>query len=429
MKRSKIILPVAALGAGVAAISILIANADETPVADEKKEAPLPVVKAPAVFVSATPTPSQYALPSMNRLFLSKKIHNKVTKTGGPSAEGEMKNYEEVVPRADKAKYKMVALKGGEFTIGSPEGEHELRTDDEGPQKKVKIDPFWIGQTEIPWALYKPFYENGIARDKDGTLLAAGAKHKITVKGKNREKAIQDALNRGDANNIVDAVSQPTPQYHDMFGSGEHASSLNYPAMCTTQHAASKFCQWLTAQTGHFYRLPTEAEWEYACRAGSQTAFCFGDDIKKLDEYAWHTYNSEYTYHPVATKKPNQWGLYDMHGNVAEWVLDGFSEGYRKSIPDGTLNPWNISITRYPRIVKGGSWDQDQDECRSAARLHSINDWKDTDPQVPKSIWYHTDGQHIGFRIVRPLKTPTAKEMHIYWNTDWWEPTRNAEDL
>ncbi|MEO1835163.1 MAG: formylglycine-generating enzyme family protein [Akkermansiaceae bacterium] len=424
MTANRFLLPVV-LGTGLAAV--FLACADETPVADNESAA-LPVVKAPAQFTNTTPTPSGYQLPSMNRMFVSKNIHEIVAQKGGGSALGKMKDYDEVAPRANDSTYKLIAIQGGEFTIGSPDGEAD-REDDEGPQRKVKIAPFWIGQTEIPWALYKPFYENGIARNKDGTLLAPKAKSVITVKGKNRAKAIKDSLSRGDHSNMVDVVSQPTPQYHDMFLSGDLPSDLNYPAMCTTHHAASKFCQWLTAQTGHFYRLPTEAEWEYACRAGSTTAFHFGDEVKQLDDYAWHGYNSEYMYHPVAKKKPNQWGLYDMHGNVAEWVLDGFTEDYRDTIKPGTLNPWNIPITRYPRIVKGGSWDQDQDECRSSARLHSINDWKDTDPQVPKSVWYHTDGQHVGFRIVRPLKTPTAEEMHLYWNTDWWEPRRNAEDL
>ncbi len=419
MKRIHLILPsTAAIAlAGIAAL------------ADDSKSKESPAAKAPAKFTNSTPTPAQWDLPSTHRFFVSKQIHELVTKKAGSGSSPEMKDYEEVAPRANDAKYKMIALKGGEFVMGSPEGEHENRTDDEGPQKKVKIEPFWIGQTEIPWALYKPFYENGIARNKDGSLLAADKDKEVTVRGKQRKKAVKDALARGDSGNIVDVVSQPTPQYHDMFGSGEHASELNYPAMCTTHHAASKFCQWLSAQTGHFYRLPTEAEWEYACRAGTTTAFHFGDDISKLDDYAWHGDNSEFTYYPVGTKKPNPWGLYDMHGNVGEWVLDGFSEGYRNTIKDGAVNPWNISLTRYPRIVKGGSWDQNPDECRSAARAQSVKDWKDTDPQVPKSIWYHTDGQFIGFRIVRPLKTPTAEEMHVYWNTDWWEPTRNAEDL
>ncbi len=414
----------AALGAAFSAA--FLAWAAEKPAGDPAEAAP--PAKAPARFANTTPTPVAYPLPSMNRMFVSKKIHAAVAAKGGSSAPGEMKDYEEVVPRAGNAKYKLAAIKGGEFLIGSPDTEPD-REEDEGPQRKVKIEPFWIGQTEIPWQLYKPFYENGIARNKDGTLLAASAKAVITVKGKNRAKALKDALARGDHNNVVDVVSQPTPQYHDMFLSGELPSDLNYPAMCTTHHATSKFCQWLTAQTGHFYRLPTEAEWEYACRAGTTTAYSFGDDVDKLDDYAWHGYNADATYHPVASKKPNAWGLYDMHGNVAEWVLDGFSAGYRKSLKDGALNPWHIPVTRYPRIVKGGSWDSEKEECRSASRLHSVNDWKDTDPQVPKSIWYHTDGQHIGFRIVRPLKTPSAEEMHLYWNTDWWEPKRNSEDL
>ncbi len=423
MNSKRFLIP-ATFGAGLA--TIFLALAEEKPVADQ--DAATPVFKAPAKFTNSTPTPAEHQLPSMDRMFVTRKIHEAAAKKGGPASETEMKDYEEVVPRAKNAKYKLVAIKGGEFVFGSPDDEKDRR-DDEGPQRRVKVEPFWIGQTEIPWALYKPFYENGIARNKDGTLLAQDQQAVITVKGKQRKKALQDALARGDRNDVVDVVSQPTPQYHDMFLSGELPSELNYPAMCTTHHAASKFCQWLSAQTGHFYRLPTEAEWEYACRAGSTTAYHFGDDVEKLDDYAWHGYNSEFMYHPVATKKPNQWGLYDMHGNVAEWVLDGFTQGYRETLKDGALNPWNIPITRYPRIVKGGSWDQDQDECRSAARLHSVNDWKDTDPQVPKSIWYHTDGQHIGFRIVRPLRTPSVEEMHLYWNTDWWEPRRNAEDL
>ena len=154
--------------------------------AEEPTAEKQPVVKAPAKFTNSTPTPSQWNLPSMNRMFVSKKVHEVVTKKGGPSAPEAMKDYEEVAPRTDKAKYKMIALKGGEFLMGSPEGEHERRTEDEGPQKKVKVEPFWIGQTEIPWALYKPFYENGVARNKDGSLLAAGAKQNSPVKGKQR---------------------------------------------------------------------------------------------------------------------------------------------------------------------------------------------------------------------------------------------------
>jgi formylglycine-generating enzyme required for sulfatase activity len=118
-----------------------------------------------------------------------------------------------------------------------------------------------------------------------------------------------------------------------------------------------------------------------------------------------------------------------MHGNVAEWVVDGYDPKFRATLQDGVLNPWNIPLKRYPRIVKGGSWDHEIVELRVTARTPSTHDWKDCDPCVPKSFWYHTDAQHVGFRIVRPLKTPSAEEMHLFWNTDWWDPFRNVEDL
>lgn len=363
---------------------------------------PLVVLAAIPAIVQAEGEKSSKSLTDADRLEVSKKVHALIVAKG---AQPELKSYKEVVPKAKNAELEMLPVQGGEFTLGSPSSEAGRKTD-EGPQVKVKIDPFWMSKVEIPWKLYTSFYQNGKPRNSDGSLISPKKK-----------------------DDLATIVCQPTPQYHDMFLNNSFVNEPDHPAMDMTQHAASKFCQWLSAQTGHYYRLPTEAEWEYACRAGTTTAWSFGDDESKLDDYAWHEGNSNFTYQAVGQKKPNPWGFHDMHGNVAEWVLDQYSKKAYKSIKADELGPWNKPKTRYPRVVRGGSWDSSPAGTRSAARDKSDKAWKTLDPQVPKSVWYHTGGQHIGFRVVRPVKTPTAEEMHQSWNSDWWSPERNAEDL
>ena len=271
----------------------------------------------------------------------------------------------------------MVPITGGTFVMGSPETE-KARKPDEGPQHKVTVDSFWMAKFEVTWDEYRlfQFWETS---------------------GKEPD---------------VDAVSHPTKPYVEMsFGMGING----YPAISMTQHAANKYAQWLSAKTGHFYRLPTEAEWEYACRAGSRTAHSFGDDESQLGDYAWFKANSKGKYQKVGTKKPNAWGLYDMLGNVMEWTLDQYVADYYGKPEAAGPNPWVRSTKPYPQSVRGGSWDDGPAKCRCAARVASDPSWKMQDPQLPKSIWYHTDAQGLGFRLVRPLKTPAAKEMYGYW--------------
>ena len=211
----------------------------------------------------------------------------------------------------------------------------------------------------------------------------------------------------------IDAVSSATPPYVEMsFGMGVE----NYPAICMTQHAAIKFCEWLSALTGKFYRLPTEAEWEYACRAGTSSSYSFGDNIEDLYEYGWFKSNSNDSYNKVKQKKPNPWGLYDMHGNVSEWTLDQYIPTIYRTRKNISVDPFEIPNKVYPKTVRGGSWMDNPSRLRSASRRPSSKKWKKRDPQIPKSIWWHTDAPFVGIRVVRPLNTPNIEEQKKYWN-------------
>jgi formylglycine-generating enzyme required for sulfatase activity len=312
-----------------------------------------------------------------DNLALARHIHEKILATSDGTTAG--KPYHTVIPRTDVS-YDMVPIPGGDFRMGTPDSEAGRRKD-EGPVHPVHIEPFWMSAHEITWDEYRLF------------MFAKQA----------GEAMVQDAR--------VDAVSRPTRPYVEMsFGMGING----YPAISMTQHAANKYAEWLSAKTGHFYRLPTEAEWEYACRAGTQTAFPWGDDASKLSEYAWFNDNADGKYQKVATKKPNPWGLYDMLGNVMEWTLDQYAP-YPAS--DKPVNePWVKATKPYPHAVRGGSWADDAEKCRCGARVASDPTWKQQDPQLPKSIWYHTDAQGLGFRLVRPVKIPDADAMFRYWN-------------
>ncbi|PYI80079.1 MAG: hypothetical protein DME26_22280 [Verrucomicrobia bacterium] len=329
-------------------------------------------------------------VPGANEPQVVADIHKLILSRLDVTNETAMLRYTNIIP-GTTITYAMVPIPGGEFLMGSPETERG-RKPDESPQHKVKIAPFWMGQFEVTWNEYELFmYPGG-----DKQLASAG--------------------NQTYSSDVADAVTRPTKPYVEMsFGMGKEG----YPAISMTQHAANKYCEWLSAKTGHFYRLPTEAEWEYACRAGTTTAYSFGDDPSKLGEYAWYGKNSDYKYQKVGRMKPNQWGLYDMHGNVAEWCLDQYDPNYYKQIGVAlAVDPWNRATKPYPHVARGGSWnDDDPARLRSAARLGSDPSWKAQDPQLPKSVWYHTDAQFLGFRIVRPLKVPSPEELPKYWTS------------
>ena len=316
-------------------------------------------------------------------------IAERIVAKSAKNPAADMKPYTNSIP-GTTVPYEMVPIPAGEFVMGSPDGE-KGRKPDESPLHRVKVSPFWIGRYEVTWDQYLLF----IYPDDEKAL---------------REKNDHDPA----VDVISDAVTRPSKPYVDMsFGMGKSG----FPAIAMTQHAANKFCHWLSAKTGHFYRLPTEAEWEYACRAGSKTAYSFGDDPEELPKHGWFFDNSNSKYQKVGKKQPNPWGLYDMHGNVTEWVLDQFDADYYK-LCEGkgvVTDPWNKATKPYPHAARGGSWDDDPPALRSAHRLGSERSWKRTDPQLPKGKWYFTDAQFIGFRIVRPLAVPSPAELEKYW--------------
>jgi formylglycine-generating enzyme required for sulfatase activity len=298
--------------------------------------------------------------------------------------------YSDSIPGSTKS-FEMVPIISGEFMIGSPASEAIRDSTDEGPQREVKVDGFWMMKFEVTWDIYELFMDK---KSMDSTLMTSS-----------------EDLSR---NKEADAVSRPSPPYEDpSFGMGKYG----YPAGSMTQFAALEFCKWLSIKTGHFYRLPTEAEWEYACRAGSETAYSFGDNVTDLKDYGWYYDDSHYSYHKVGEKKPNAWGLYDMMGNVAEWTLDQYyPDFYKKLQGDPVMNPWSQPTQLDPRTVRGGSYDDDADRLRCASRIPSnAKKWKQRDPQIPKSFWWNTDSPFVGFRIVRPFKEMTPEQIRHFW--------------
>ncbi len=317
---------------------------------------------------------------------------------------GFMIPYKMTIPGTE-ATFEMVPIPGGKFMMGSPESEDD-RQDNEGPQFTVEVEPFWMGKYEVTWAEYKQY------------MALYGIFKEFEVR---KVRKVTD-------DNMIDAITAPTELYDPSF-TFEFGEDPKFPAVTITQYAVRQYTKWLAAITGHFYRLPTEAEWEYACRAGSQTAYHFGDDPDDLDDHAWYYDNSDDAPHEVGGKKPNPWGLYDIHGNVAEWVLDQMLEdGYEsfegKSLKSNDAIVWPKKLVS--RVVKGGSWEDDPENCRSAFRLGSEEeDWKMEDPNLPYSPWWFTSDptRGIGFRIIRPLNEDISRtDKEKFWKAD-------AEDI
>jgi formylglycine-generating enzyme required for sulfatase activity len=315
-------------------------------------------------------------------------------------------NYVETVtqkvgPEVRKARFEMIAVPGGEFLMGSPADE-DGRKPDEGPQVRVKLKPFWLGKCEVTWDEFDAYWTHS---NLDITNPDTG----LPFTPEEQAKRVKEP---------ADAVTRPSKPYVDeTYTHGREG----YPAICMTHHLAMLYCEWLSKKTGKQYRLPTEAEWEYACRAGSTGPLATPAGVK-LDDHAWYKANSpdkehpRGTTHPVGTKRPNAWGLHDMHGNVMEWCLDHYlPDAYARftQFPrtDGfLLRPcFKPTENKWSHVARGGHFKSDPKGLRSAARVGSDKSWIKHDPQDPQSIWWLTQMDTVGFRVCRSLGNDDLK--------------------
>lgn len=290
--------------------------------------------------------------------------------------------------------FDMLPIPGGRFKIGSPEDEPG-RQDNEGPRREVEVSSFFMSEIEVTWDMYMAFFRETVSegRSMQGGLTYTGA-----------------------AQNTVDAITGPTPPWGSPdqgWGWGKR------PAITMTWHAANVFCEWLSLKTGKTYRLPTEAEWEYAARGGIESPYffegspkkftrkrwvnrIFGADTTNINSFVVYEVNSFFRTQKPDAVQPNPYGLKNMLGNVWEFCSDYYAEDTYASYPAQMVikNPQGPPVGK-ERVIRGGSFKSDAFEVRSASRSHTRHDaWLLTDPQIPKSTWWYSDVFDVGFRVV-----------------------------
>jgi formylglycine-generating enzyme len=328
---------------------------------------------------------------------------SKVKPAAGPFVEidggkgGYMVPYVHSLERTN-IHFEMIPIPGGKVLVGSPESEAD-RTEDEGPQYSVTLEPYWVAKTELTWGEYKTFMKSYDIFKR----LASGGVRKV------------------DDSNRADAITVPTPLYQASH-TFEYGDDNKQPAVTMTQYSAKQYTKWLSGLSGIQYRLPTEAEWEHAARAGSTTTYSFGDDANKIDDFAVHSQTKGAA--KVGSKLPNAFGLHDMHGNVWEWTIDqysptGFGDRGGKSFVGLAGTGWATQADS--RCVRGGGWQDGPDRLRSAVRMGSADEsWKEEDPNIPLSPWWYTSdpARMVGMRLVRSAKPLSNDELKKFWEID-----------
>ncbi len=278
------------------------------------------------------------------------------------------------VSSTETLSFDMVLIRSGSFSMGSPDSEAD-RKENEGPVRQVSLSPFYLASKETTMELFLVFYRETVTAARPETYGST-------------------------SDDEVDAVSGPTPVYGDMT----MGRNTRHPAIGMTWKNAVRFCRWLSEKTGKNYRLPTEAEWEYACRAGTSSSYGPAGDSPGLVKTAWFTQNSQGRPHEVGSREPNPWGLFDMQGNVREWVQDSYSADAYSETPAGGQwkDPKGPEGGRV-HVARGGDYRSLAPALRCAARDYEQRWWRSGDPQMPKSRWWLPNMDIIGFRVARSV--------------------------
>jgi formylglycine-generating enzyme required for sulfatase activity/nitrate/TMAO reductase-like tetraheme cytochrome c subunit len=317
-----------------------------------------------------------------------------------PTEVNSFTDFTEQIPGTNVT-IRMKAIQGGEYRMGSAERE-QYRRIDEGPQRTVTVSPFFLAEVETTWNQFWAFYAQTMSEGRIPPEVVYAA----------------------NANPLTDAISGPTPPFglpDQGWGGGER------PAITMTHYAAKTFCQWLSIKTGKPYRLPTEAEWEYAARGGTETPYFFAGtprsfsnqgfwrkflDAKTegISDYVIYANNSKNRTQEPEAVLANPFGLKNMLGNVMEYCADKYDpQAYVKTSLEIT-DPLVTESEGNEWVVRGGNYASDASEVRSAARGHTRHDeWMKTDPQQPKSIWWYSDVRGIGFRVACDASFLTSK--------------------
>ncbi len=319
-----------------------------------------------------------------------------------PAHVADFKDFTEKIP-GSSVSFKMIAVPGGTFFMGSQPDE-PFRKDDEGPVREAEISSFFMAEIETSWEEYLTFYSQTAAEGR--STDSEGLRNKKLVN--------------------PDAISGATPPY----GQPDQGWGLGKrPAISFSFHAAETYCKWLSNVTGKTYRLPTEAEWEYACRAGTTSPYFFPGNPKKFEKtgllarflkndtavintYIIYSGNSPNKTELPDKVNPNPYGLKNMSGNVAEFCSDWYSVDTYSKYPEGILKDPKGPDDGTEHVVRGGSFLSSADAVRSAARDYTRTQaWLRTDPQMPKSIWWYSDCFNVGFRVVCEFNEKTGKEI------------------